>query len=125
MQDGKHVILCIDDDDDVLDSLRVVLEAQSYLVLTASTAEEGLKVYKKEKPDLVIVDLMMEEIDAGTLFVKEMKALGSEIPIYMLSSMGDTLNQAVDYSALGLTGVLQKPVKPEILLKLVGGKLKA
>jgi len=119
------VILCIDDDDDVLDSLRVVLEAQSYLVLTASTAEEGLKVYKKDKPDLVIVDLMMEEIDAGTLFVKEMKALGSEIPIYMLSSMGDTLNQAVDYSALGLTGVLQKPVKPEILLKLVGGKLKA
>jgi DNA-binding response OmpR family regulator len=123
MQDGKYTILCIDDDPDILETLKVVLEANDYTVAQAPCAEDGLKVYKEIKPDLVIVDLMMEEIDAGTNFVKEVKALGSDVPIYMLSSMGDTLNMSTDYSALGLSGVLQKPVTPDALLKLVRSKL--
>ncbi len=123
MQDGKYTILCIDDDPDILETLKVVLEANDYLVVQASCAEDGLKVFKEVNPDLVVVDLMMEEIDAGTNFVKEVKALGSDTPIYMLSSMGDTLNMSTDYSALGLAGVLQKPVYPDALLKLVRSKL--
>jgi DNA-binding response OmpR family regulator len=123
MQDGKYVILCIDDDDDIRESLRMILEPAGYKVVLAPTAEDGVKIFKAEKPDLVIVDLMMEEIDAGTNFVREIKLLGSNVPIYMLSSMGDTLSTATDYSALGLTGVLQKPIRPDMLLKLLKGKL--
>jgi len=124
MQDGKHVILIVDDDPDILESLRVILEANRYVVAGASTAEEGLRVYKTAKPDLLIVDLMMEEIDAGTNFVKEIRALGNTAPIYVLSSLGDNLSSTMDFSSLGLTGVLQKPVNPELLLTLLKMKLK-
>ena len=124
MQDGKFVILCIDDDPDILESLKVVLEANDYVVITAPSAEEGLRVYKESGPDLLIVDLMMEEIDAGTSFVKELQALGNEAPIYMLSSTGDTLQSTVSYGDLGLTGVFQKPINPNVLLTLLRAKLK-
>ena len=70
MKDGKHVILCIDDDQDVLDALRMFLESKGYIMFDAATAEDGLKVYKKEEPDFIIVDLMMEEVDAGRKFAK-------------------------------------------------------
>jgi DNA-binding response OmpR family regulator len=123
MRDGKHVILCIDDDEDVRIVLKTVLQANGYAVETAPTAEDGLKVFKKTQPDLVIVDLMMEEIDAGTSFVKELRALGETPPIYMLSSMGDHLSMATDYSDLGLAGVFQKPIDNERLLSILKTKL--
>ncbi len=123
MEERTTRILCIDDDPDILEILKLILEAHGYEVLQASCAEEGLKVFLAGRPDLVFVDLMMEEIDAGTNFVKEVKMLGTKVPIYLLSSMGDTLHQSVDHVSLGLTGVLQKPVNPEALLKLVHSKL--
>jgi DNA-binding response OmpR family regulator len=124
MRNGQHVILCIDDDLDVLESLRVVLEANGYAVETAPSAESGLRAYRATAPDLIILDLMMEEIDAGTNFVKELKAIGNQAPIYMLSSAGDNLYGAISYSDLGLTGVFQKPLNPNVLLALLKAKLK-
>jgi DNA-binding response OmpR family regulator len=124
MQDGKHVILILDDDPDILESLRVVLEANNYQVATARSAEEGLRFYKAVKPDLLIVDLMMEEIDAGTAFVKEVRAMGNTAPIYVLSTVGDNFSMTTDFSALGLAGVLQKPINSDLLLMLLKSKLK-
>ena len=123
MQDGKHVIMYVDDDQDVLDSTRVVLEGNGYVMVEAGSAEEGLKVYKAAKPDLLIVDLMMEEVDAGTQLVRELKAEGNTKPVYMLSSVGDGLSMNVDPAALGLSGVLQKPVDSNVLLALIKAKL--
>jgi DNA-binding response OmpR family regulator len=124
MKNGKNLILCIDDDRDFLDSMRIILEGNGYWIETASSAEEGLRKYKALSPDLVLVDLMMEEVDAGTSFVKEAKALGKTPPIFMLSSVGDSLNVNVDYSSLGLAGVLQKPINPNTLLTTIKAKLK-
>lgn len=124
MKNNKHVILCIDDDADFLDSVRIIIETNNYAIVTANSAEEGLRKYKEEKPDLVIVDLMMEEVDAGTNFVKEIRALGPTPPVYMLSSVGDNLNTIADYAALGLTGILQKPVSPPVLVATLKAKLK-
>ncbi len=123
MKDNKFVVLYIDDDQDYLDSVRMVLEANDYIMVEAPSAEEGLKVYKKENPDLIIVDLMMEEVDSGTSFVKELKLLDNKAPVYLLSSAGDQLNQTTSYSDLGLDGVFQKPINPDILLKTLKEKI--
>jgi DNA-binding response OmpR family regulator len=123
MRNGKHVILCIDDDQDFLDTLRLVLETSGYLMEEAISAEAGLKQYKETKPDLIIVDLMMEEIDSGTNFVKELRLLGNTAPVYMLSSAGDQLFMATDYTDLGLAGVFQKPIQPNVLLSTLREKL--
>ncbi len=123
MKDGKHVILYVDDDQDMLDSVRLILEANGYIMEEAATAEEGIKKYKANKPDFVIVDLMMEEVDSGTNFAKELLFLKNEAPVYMLSSVGDQLHQTTSYSELGLSGVFQKPILPEKLLSTLKAKL--
>ena len=123
MRDGKHVILCVDDDQDLLDVIRLVIESEGYIMAEATTAEDGLRRFKEEKPDFILVDLMMEEVDAGTNLVKELKALGDTTPVYMLSSAGDALHQSTDCAALGLNGVLQKPIDPKVLIATLKGKL--
>ncbi|HOX42034.1 MAG TPA: response regulator [Myxococcota bacterium] len=124
MKNGKHVILCVDDDPDILESLKVVLEAAGYTFVSAPTAAEGLKVFQRARPDLILADLMMEEVDSGTGFVKELKRLGSQVPVYLLSAVGDELSGQVDTGALGLAGVFQKPIQAKILLGALGAKLK-
>jgi two-component system alkaline phosphatase synthesis response regulator PhoP len=123
MQQGKHVILCVDDDPDVLASLRVILESGGYAVVTARTGKEGLREFRESKPDLVILDLMMEEIDAGTRILEEMKAGAPQVPVIMLSSTGDYFMGAADTDEMGLAGVFQKPIDPKILLGLLRAKL--
>jgi DNA-binding response OmpR family regulator len=123
MSEKQKVILVVDDDPDILDTFRLILEKHGYVMLGAETAEDGLREYKENNPDLIIVDLMMEEVDSGTHFVKELKARGNTAPIYMLSSVGDRLNQNADYAALGLRGVFQKPIEPEVLLNVLRTQL--
>jgi len=123
MSDAAPVILCIDDDPDILSFLQIVLESEGYAYRGAASAEEGLEVYKAERPDLVIVDLMMEEVDAGTGFVRDLKLLGNTAPVFLLSSVGDNLSATIDYASLGLAGVFQKPLAKEHLLALLRAKL--
>jgi len=123
MRGSQFVILCVDDDPDTLDVLKLVLEANAYAFVGASSAEEGLKAYRASKPDLVMVDLMMEEVDAGTSLVKELRALGCSVPVYMLSSVGDQMARNLDTAALGLAGVFQKPIASPLLLATLKARL--
>ena len=123
MKDGKHLILCIDDDPDVLLSIRTVLEANDYILVEADSGETGIARFKEVNPDLVIADLMMEEVDAGRTLVKEIRMENKDVPIYMLSSVGDALNSSTDYADLGLDGIFQKPVDPNTLLATLKLKL--
>jgi DNA-binding response OmpR family regulator len=123
MENNKHVILYIDDDPDYRHAVRAILESSGYEMLEAGTAEEGLRIARDTPPDLIIVDLMMEEIDSGTRFVKELKAAGSTAPIYMLSSVGDDLTMSTDYADLGLDGVFQKPIDGRTLVAVLESRL--
>ena len=124
MRNDQHVILCIDDDQDYLDATRAIVESEGYVMVEARSGEEGLRLYREEAPDLLIVDLMMEEVDAGTTFVKDVQALGNTAPIYLLSSLGDTLTLTTDTGEIGLAGVLQKPLDPHALLAVLRAQLK-
>ncbi len=124
MKDGKFLILCVDDDPDILQSLQVVLEANGYLFVSAPTAAAAAKVYETSKPDLMIIDLMMEEVDAGTRFVQQVRAAGSQVPIYLLSAVGAALENNIDAAGLGLDGTFQKPVAPRELLDTLAAKLR-
>lgn len=124
MKDGKYVVLVIDDDDDIIESLRMILEHNNYAMIAGRSAEEGLRIYKDSNPDFILVDLMMESVDAGRNFAKELKLLNNTAPVYMLSSVGDSLAQNVDFSELGLNGVFQKPIDVNTLLTTLKKKLK-
>ena len=124
MQDGKHVILCVDDDQTYLDTTRLVLEANGYVMVEANSAEEGFAVYQKCQPDFIIVDLMMEELDAGVTLVRKLKELGNRAPVYMASSVGSSLSKTVDPATIGVEAVLEKPIRSATLLGVLAAKLK-
>ena len=124
MKDGKYVILHIDDDPDALDSMRIILEQNGFIMEEAESAEEGIRKYKKCHPDLIIADLMMEEIDSGINLVKELKLLDNSAPIYLLSCAGELMYTSIDIADLGFAGVLQKPIIPDNILGILRTKLK-
>ena len=68
----------------------------------AATGEEGLRQYKKHNPDLLMLDLMMEEIDTGTSMVRDLKLAGCTAPIFVISSVGEALRDSADATELGL-----------------------
>jgi DNA-binding response OmpR family regulator len=123
MSSDKHVVLYIDDDEDFLDTVGQILEAAGFEAIRARTAEEGLAAYRQSNPDLILVDLMMEEVDAGTSLVRELERLQNTAPVYMISSLGDTLNLTLDVAGLGLAGVFQKPVDGLALIATLRARL--
>ena len=123
MREGKHVVLYVEDDADYQDMVREILEAADFEMVAASSAEEGIRAWDTEKPDLVIVDLMMEEVDSGTSLITDLRARGCDVPIYMLSSVGDDLAMSMDYGALGLAGVFQKPIDGRSLITILKARL--
>ncbi len=125
MPEKKAAVLCIDDDPDVLEFLEIVLTGAGYDFASADGAEAGLRAYKAHRPDVVILDLMMEEVDSGTGLAKELRLLGNQAPVFLLSSVGDGLNLAADYSALGVVGVFQKPLAADQLVSVIEATLGA
>jgi DNA-binding response OmpR family regulator len=124
MQGNQYVIMLIDDDQDFIAATKTILETSGYIVKEAKSAEQGLHTYKNVKPDLILVDLMMEEIDSGANFVKELKLRGNTAPVFLLSAAGDEMTDQIDYSELGFAGVFQKPVDSKRLLNVIKAKLK-
>ncbi len=123
MRNNARTVLCVDDDQDFLDSMKVLIEGGGYTFEAAKNARDGLKKYNESKPDIVLVDLMMEDIDSGISLVNDIRALGAAPPIYMLSSVGDNLQDSTDCAQLGLSGVLQKPIKPNVLSAILKARL--
>ena len=122
MSDKK--ILVIDDDPDILESISAVLSSEGFNVLTAIDGKEGVEKFKSEKPDLVLCDMMMEKVDAGSKVAEMIRKEDSATPVYLLSSIGNATASNISVTDLGFTGVLQKPVDPDTLIAQIKKTLK-
>ena len=115
----RKKILVVDDDPTICLVCRTVLEAGGYQVFTASTATEGLNLAASEQPDLVVLDIMMEEVDSGFQAAKQLQERQPGLPILMLSSIAGASAQVFDTSSLPVKQLLDKPIQPEVLLRKV------
>lgn len=122
--EDKKTILIIDDDPDIRATLRIILEAEGYAVGEAANGEEGLRSAERTAPDAIICDLMMEDVDSGSVVAAKLKEVGYKGPIYMLSSAGDTVRYNLDARQLGLAGIFQKPIDPKTLTVTLKTNLK-
>ncbi len=116
-------ILVVDDDQDIRDSLQAILEARDYAVVTAADKEEGMKKVKAEKPNLMILDVMMSTWQDGFEMARELKQdpQYKSIPILMLTGVKDKTgidfkSSAGDPTWNPVDAFLEKPVDPETLL---------
>jgi hydrogenase maturation protease len=119
---GKTVLI-IDDDPDIRKATRIVLESAGFVVGEASTGQEGLKTAQKIKPDAILLDLMMETVDAGSKVSTQLKEGGFTAPIFLLSSVGDAVRYNIDAQDLGLAGIFQKPIDHNTLLSTLKAEL--
>jgi DNA-binding response OmpR family regulator len=119
---AQRTILVIDDDADIRDTFKMVLESGGFRVVAAESAKAGASLAASEKPDLVLLDIIMEEVDAGFVLAEQ---LGKNVPILLVSSIGDASVKVFDANKLPVREILQKPVKPAVLLEKVNRHLAA
>jgi len=130
-EEMKEKILLLDDDPDILEALTMILESQGYQVVTARDGVEGLANLKAEKPDLLILDLLMPKMD-GFAVCKELQdprwAKYGDIPILILTSVREEASRRRYELETGLEldvdDYVEKPVSPDILLERVGRLIK-
>ncbi len=117
-------ILLVDDDPDFVEATKAVLES-SYQVITACNGDDGLKKVIEEKPDLIILDVIMPEKDGFTV-CRELKEnphyyFFSKIPVLLLTVFAQGVEQTSIPLSAGVTtqadDYVQKPVSPEELLR--------
>jgi two-component system alkaline phosphatase synthesis response regulator PhoP len=124
-------ILLVDDDPDILDAVSVILEAQGYQVVTARDGIGALATLKAEKPDLMILDLLMPKMD-GFAVCKELKdprwAKYAGIPILILTSVREEASrrryELETGMELDVDDYAEKPIAPAVLLQRVEKLLK-
>jgi OmpR family response regulator RpaB len=119
-------ILVVDDDPDIRDALSTILEAHSYQVVTADNGEEGLRKLKEERPNLMILDLLMPKLD-GFGVLKEIQdprwSKYSKIPILILTSIKEDVSRRRYELETGLDlnidDYVEKPINPGTLIERV------
>ncbi|MFZ5915944.1 MAG: response regulator [Chloroflexota bacterium] len=116
-------ILIVDDDPDFVLICRTVLVAEGYQVCEAANGTEGLEAMRRERPDLVLLDVMMSTTLEGVDVSKEMKAEPDlkDLPVVMISSIATTeyASDFPDDERIPIDAWLSKPIQPAVLLKTV------
>jgi len=116
-------ILVIDDDIDLVEVLRIVLEKEGYAVLDAQDGERGIKMVREHKPDLIILDVMMNTEDEGFDVATRLDADPQlkQIPVIMLTAVGQMTGYKYDKDKdnVPVEEYIEKPIMPNALLKVI------
>ena len=118
-------ILIVDDDIDIIEANKVILEAAGHEVISAMNKTEGMQAALNNKPELMILDVMMDEPDDGFALAQDLRSKGIQTPIIMLTSVGRVtgMDFGVDEELLPVNEFIQKPVDPAVLQAKVKGLL--
>lgn len=113
-------IVIIDDDPDIVEATTMLFESKGYITASASNVEDALALVPKEKPDVIILDVMMEEPDDGFYLANKFRKIGINTPIIMLTSVSKAFGfDFGNKDNLQIQEFLEKPVPPAILLENV------
>ena len=125
MASSKTRILIVDDEADLVSVLRIGLEIEGFEVLSASDGEEGLRKAREEKPDLVVLDLMLPKLDG----YRVCRALKFDeryrgLPIVILSARSGEQDRRLAFD-MGADAFVSKPYDMAALVKLIRARLRA
>lgn len=114
----QRTILLVDDDNDIIESMRTVLEGRGYRIMIARDGNAGLTVAERENPDLIVLDMMMPK-KSGFLVLEKLKGRpGGMIPTIMITGNEGSRHRAYA-EFLGVKDYLRKPFALEKLVKSV------
>jgi len=114
-------ILIVDDDIDFVSAVKLVLTSNGFDVAVANSRHEGMEMFDAEKPDLVLLDVMMDEPDDGFVLAQSLKKKSKDTPILMLTSVGQVTGMDFDKDSemVPVDDFEQKPIMPNQLLEKV------
>lgn len=119
------LIAVIDDDPDIREASTLVLNAKGYEVIVASNPKDGFDIVKKNSPNLIILDVMMDEPDDGFFLAQKFRRDGIKTPILMYTSVSKTVG--MDFGKSDMVPVddfVEKPITPDLLIQKVEALLK-
>lgn len=123
MRRSAVVVLVVDDDPDFVEITRMILEARGYQVISAMNGNQALANMQQERPDLVILDVMMSCVLDGLDVTRKMQADAElrDIPVIMVSSIASSpyADMFPTDEHLSVDAWISKPVQPDDLLKTV------
>jgi two-component system, OmpR family, alkaline phosphatase synthesis response regulator PhoP len=124
MNNSSIKILLVDDEPDILEIINYNLSAQGYNVTTASNGAQAVKKAKKEKPHLIILDVMMPEMDGieACEQIRKTPDLQDTI-ITFLTARGEDYSQVAGFEA-GADDYITKPIKPKVLMSKIKSLLR-
>jgi two-component system response regulator VicR len=113
-------ILCIEDEPQMIDLIRLILETRGYQVLGAEGGQKGLELMRKERPDLILLDLMMPEMDGGDVFhhMKEEVELRG-LPVIVVTAKAAPIDKVLWINVAKVDDYVTKPFGPSELVESV------
>jgi CheY-like chemotaxis protein len=113
-------ILCIEDEPQMIDLIKLILENKGYEVIGAEGGKQGLELMRSEKPDLILLDLMMPEMDGGDVFhhMKEEVDL-RDLPVIVVTAKAAPIDKVLWMNVAKVQDYVTKPFGPGELVESV------
>ena len=120
MKKSPLKILCIEDEVEMIDLLRLVIERKGHTFLSALGGQEGLDLVRQELPDVILLDLMMPEIDGQKVF-RELKndAATRDIPLVIVTAKAQSIDRALWLHIAKADDYVTKPFSPSELIERI------
>jgi len=113
-------VLCIEDDSEMIDLIKLILERKGFQFVGAVGGREGLEAIAREKPDLVLLDIMMPDIDGWDVY-RQMKANeeSKDIPVIVVTAKAQSIDKVLGLHIAKVDDYVTKPFGPKELLRSI------
>jgi DNA-binding response OmpR family regulator len=120
MMDAKKLVVCIEDEPEMIDLVKLILRRADFEFVGAVGGREGLNAVRRLKPDLVLLDLMMPDVDGWEVY-RQMKADDelSQIPVIVITAKAQSIDRVLGLHIAKVDDYITKPFGPHELLESV------
>jgi DNA-binding response OmpR family regulator len=118
-EQGRRLVY-IEDEEEMIDLVRLILVRRGFTVIGASGGRQGLEMVRKESPDLVLLDLMMPDMDGWDVY-QQMKAdeATRDIPVIVVTAKAQSIDKVLGLTIAKVEDYISKPFSPQELLDSV------
>jgi DNA-binding response OmpR family regulator len=120
MAEEPKRVVCIEDEPEMIDLVRLILGRKGFYVIGANGGIEGLETVRREKPDLILLDLMMPDMDGWEVY-QQIKADSTlrEIPVIVVTAKAQSIDKVLGLHIAKVDDYITKPFGPQELLESV------
>ncbi len=116
---GRHIVY-VEDDEEMIDLVKLILERKGYQVSGASGGQEGWELIKSQLPDLVLLDLMMPDVDGWEVYqMMRDEETTKDIPVIVITAKAQNIDRVLGLHIAKVEDYITKPFKPEDLVESV------